>query len=97
MNKKVLISVLIVIVIIIISVILKVSVTSSGTKTKKQGDSKLPNEYCQYDGNHPSEAVLDVCGNCAICEKEIGYASDTLCEKCAKEYHRCRKCGLKLK
>ena len=60
--------------------------------------SKLTNEYCQYNGEHPIENGMksETSSMCRGCSKimEFEYTiTDELCEECAQELNRCKRCG----
>ena len=65
---------------------------------KKINVSKLGNDYCQYNGEHRKEKgtvekTRSMCRGCSkIMEFEITI-TDELCETCAQELHRCKRCG----
>lgn len=65
---------------------------------KKINVSKLGNEYCEYNGEHPIQTGMkgQTHSTCKGCSKimEFDYKiTDELCETCAKELHRCKQCG----
>lgn len=68
---------------------------------KKINVSKLGNEYCQYNGEHPIETGMkgETHSTCRGCSKIMKFEyriTDKLCEICAQELSRCKFCGKRL-
>ena len=68
---------------------------------KKINVSKLGNEYCEYNGEHPIETGMkgethSTCRGCSQIMKFEYRITDELCEICAEELHRCKFCGNRL-
>lgn len=68
---------------------------------KKINVSKLGNEYCEYNGEHPIETGMkgETHSTCRGCSKIMKFEyriTDELCEICAEELHRCKFCGNRL-
>ena len=65
---------------------------------KKINISKLGDEYCEYNGEHPIETGMkgetySTCRGCSKMMKFENTITDELCETCAQELHRCKRCG----
>ena len=65
---------------------------------KKINVSKLGNEYCQYNGEHPIETGMkgethSTCRGCSKIMKFEHTTTDELCDTCAEELNRCKRCG----
>lgn len=65
---------------------------------KKINVSKLGNEYCQYNGEHPIETGMkgethSACRGCSKIMKFEYTITNELCDTCAEELHRCKLCG----
>ena len=74
---------------------------SSTIIVKKINVSKLGNEYCEYNGEHPIETGMkgETHSTCRGCSKIMKFEyriTDELCEICAEELHRCKFCGNRL-
>ena len=74
---------------------------SSTIIVKKINVSKLGNEYCQYNGEHPIETGMkgETHSTCRGCSKIMKFEyriTDKLCEICAQELSRCKFCGKRL-
>lgn len=68
---------------------------------KKINASKLGDEYCEYNGEHPIETGMkgETHSTCRGCSKIMKFEyriTDKLCETCAQELHRCKFCGKRL-
>lgn len=69
---------------------------------KRINVSKLGDEYCEYNGEHPIETGMkgethSICRGCSKLMKFDYRITDQLCETCAEELHRCKHCGKLLK
>ena len=69
---------------------------------KKINVSKLGNEYCEYNGEHPIETGMkeethSTCRGCSKIMKFERTITNELCDTCAKELNRCKRCGNLLK
>lgn len=85
--------------ILIIAII--VGLFASTIIVKKINVSKLGNEYCEYNGEHPIETGMkgETHSTCRGCSKIMKFEyriTDELCEICAEELHRCKFCGNRL-
>ena len=79
-----------------------VGLYASTVIVKKINVSKLGNEYCEYNGEHPIETGMkeETNSTCRGCSKIMKFEytiTDELCEPCAEELHRCKRCGKLLK
>lgn len=69
---------------------------------KKINISKLGNEYCKYNGEHPIENGMkgETHSTCRGCSKIMKFeyrVTNELCDTCAEELNRCKLCGNLLK
>lgn len=69
---------------------------------KKINVSKLGNEYCEYNGEHPIQTGMkgEAHSTCKGCSKIMKFEykiTNELCDTCAEELHRCKLCGNLLK
>lgn len=65
---------------------------------KKINRSKLTDEYCKYNGEHPiengmKETTHAMCKWCSDIMEFEYTITDELCESCANELNRCKRCG----
>lgn len=84
--------------IFLLIIIVIVALYASTVIVKKINVSKLGNDYCEYNGEHPIETGMkgEVHSACKGCSKIMKFdyrIADKLCETCAKELHRCKRCG----
>jgi len=82
--------------------ILLIAAYASTVIVKKINISKLGNEYCQYNGEHPIETGMkeethSACRGCSKIMKFEITITNELCDTCAKELNRCKRCGNLLK
>ena len=89
-KKRLLIALLIILLIIALYI--------STTIVKKANISKLGNEYCEYKGEHPIETGMkaETHSTCKGCSKIMKFEitiTNELCDTCAEEFHRCKRCG----
>ena len=89
-KKKIIIALLIIILIIGLYV--------STVIVKRVNVSKLGNEYCEYNGEHPietgiKEETYSACRGCSKIMKFEITITNELCDTCAEELHRCKRCG----
>ena len=90
------------ILIFLLVIILITGLYASTVIVKKINVSKLGNEYCVYNGEHPIENGMkaETHSMCRGCSKIMDFEytiTDELCETCAQELHRCKRCGGLLK
>ena len=90
------------ILIFLIIVILIIGLYASTVIVKKRNVSKLGDDPCQYNGEHPIQTGMkgETRSTCRGCSKIMKFEykiTDELCETCAKELHRCKLCGKLLK
>ena len=90
MKKTILISLLIIFIII--------GLYASTIIVKKINVSKLGNEHCEYNGEHPIQTGMEgeTHSMCRGCSKIMVFEyriTNELCETCAQELHRCERCG----
>ena len=86
------------ILIIILTIILIGGVYASTIIVKKINVSKLGDEYCEYNGEHPIETGMkeethSACRGCSKIMKFERTITNELCDTCAEELHRCKLCG----
>lgn len=89
-KKRVLIFLLVIIII--------AGLYASTVIVKRINISKLGNEYCEYNGEHPIETGMkgethSICRGCSKLMKFDYRITDELCETCAQEFNRCKRCG----
>ena len=65
---------------------------------KKINVSKLGNELCEYNGEHPTQTGMkgETHSTCRGCSKIMKFEykiTNELCDTCAEELHRCKLCG----
>lgn len=88
--------------IFILIIIIIVGLYEATVIVKRININKLGSEYCEYNGEHPIQTGMkgethSVCKGCSKLMKFEYRVTDELCETCAQEFHRCRRCGLLLK
>ena len=86
------------ILIFLLTVIVIVALYASTVIVKKINISKLGNEYCEYNGEHPIETGMkgethSTCKGCSKIMKFERTITNELCDTCAEELHRCKLCG----
>jgi hypothetical protein len=86
------------ILIFLLIVILFIGMYFSTVIVKKINVSKLGNEYCEYNGEHPIETGMksETHSTCRGCSKIMKFEykiTNELCDTCAEELHRCKLCG----
>ena len=79
-------------------IILIVGLYASTVIVKKINVSKLGNEYCEYNGEHPIETGMkeETHSTCKGCSKIMKFEitiTNELCDTCAEELNRCKRCG----
>ncbi len=86
------------ILIFFIVIILLAGLFASTIIVKKINVSKLGNEYCEYNGEHPIQTGMkgEAHSTCKGCSKIMKFEykiTNELCDTCAKELNRCKLCG----
>ena len=86
------------ILIFLLIIIFLVGLYASTVIVKKINVSKLGNEYCEYNGEHPIETGMkeethSTCKGCSKIMKFERTITNELCDTCAEELHRCKLCG----
>lgn len=86
------------ILIFLLIIIIIAALYASTVIVKKINLSKLTNEYCKYNGEHPIETgakadTHSMCKGCSVILEFEYRIPDQLCESCAKELNRCKRCG----
>lgn len=86
------------ILIILSIIILIVALYVSTVIVKRINVSKLGNEYCKYNGEHPVQTGMkgQTRSTCRGCSKIMTFEyriTNELCDTCAEELHRCKLCG----
>ena len=86
------------ILLIIVTIIILVGLYASTVIVKKINISKLGTEYCEYNGEHPTQTGMkgDAHSTCRGCSKIMKFEykiTNELCDTCAEELHRCKLCG----
>lgn len=85
-------------IIIFVVILIIVAAFLSTVIVKNINRSKLTNEYCKYNGEHPiatgmKETTHIMCKGCSTIMEFEYTVTDKLCEKCAKELNRCKRCS----
>lgn len=75
-----------------------VAMYASTIIVKKINISKLGTEICEYNGIHPIETGMkeETYSTCRGCSKIMKFditITNELCDTCAEELHRCKRCG----
>ncbi|MBQ2835630.1 MAG: hypothetical protein IJE68_02195 [Clostridia bacterium] len=83
---------------IILTIMFLVGLYTSTVIVKKINVSKLGTEYCQYNGEHPTQTGMkgEAHSTCKGCSKIMKFEykiTNELCDICAEELHRCKLCG----
>ena len=78
--------------------ILLIGIYASTIIVKKINVSKLGTELCEYNGEHPIETGMkeETHSSCRGCSKIMKFErtiTNELCDTCAKELNRCKRCG----
>jgi len=86
------------ILIFLLTIIIIAGLYASTVIVKKINVSKLGNEYCEYNGEHPTQTGMkgEAHSTCRGCSKIMKFEykiTNELCDTCAKELHRCKLCG----
>ena len=84
--------------IFVVITILLIGLYASTVIVKKINVSKLGNEHCQYNGEHPIEKGMkeETHSVCRGCSKIMNFEytiTNELCDTCAEELNRCKHCG----
>ena len=84
--------------IFVVITILLIGLYASTVIVKKINVSKLGNEYCLYNGEHPKQTGMteETHSMCRGCSKIMDFETtitDELCDICAEELNRCKRCG----
>ena len=86
------------ILIFLLIVIILAGLYASTVIVKRINVSKLGNEHCEYNGEHPIETGVkeethSACRGCSKIMKFEITITNELCDTCAEELHRCKRCG----
>ena len=86
------------ILIFLLIILLIVGLYITTSIVRKINISKLTDEYCEYNGEHPIETGMketthSMCKGCSDIMEFDKTITDELCEECAKELNRCKRCG----
>ena len=86
------------ILIFLLTIIIILGLYASTVIVKKINVSKLSVELCEYNGEHPivtgtKGEIHSACRGCSKIMKFDYKITEELCETCAQELHRCKKCG----
>ena len=84
--------------IFLLIIIILIGLYSSTIIVKKINVSKLGNELCAYNGEHPiqtgmKEETHSTCRGCSKIMKFDNTITNELCDTCAEELNRCKRCG----
>ena len=83
---------------ILITVIILIGLYISTIVVKNINVANLGTELCEYNGEHPiqsgvKEETHSICKGCSKIMKFERTVTDELCDTCANELHRCKRCG----
>lgn len=83
-------------------IMITVGMYASTIIVKKINITKLGNEFCEYNGEHPIENGMkeETYSTCRGCSKIMRFErtiTNELCDTCAEELNRCKLCGKLLK
>lgn len=83
---------------IIVTTVLLIGLYASTVIVKKINVSQLGTEYCEYNGEHPTQTGMkgEAHSTCRGCSKIMKFEykiTNELCDICAEELHRCKLCG----
>ena len=86
------------ILIILLIIILLIGLYTSTVIVKKINIAKLGEEHCEYNGEHPIQTGMrgEIHSMCKGCSKIMDFETvipDELCDTCAQEFNRCKRCG----
>lgn len=86
------------ILIFLLIIVLLIGMYISTIIVKKINVAKLGDDYCQYNGEHPIENGMkqetrETCQGCSKIMKFEYTITDKLCDTCAEELNRCKRCG----
>ena len=86
------------ILIFLLILILLIGLYASTVIVKKINVAKLGTELCEYNGEHPVETGMkeETHSTCRGCSKIMDFEytiTNELCDICAKELNRCKRCG----
>ena len=86
------------ILIFLLIIIILIGLYASTVIVKKINVAKLGTEYCEYNGEHPiengmKEETHSTCRGCSKIMKFEYTITNELCDTCAEELHRCKRCG----
>ena len=83
---------------IILTIIFLLALYASTIIVKKINVSKLGTEYCEYNGEHPTQTGMkgEAHSTCKGCSKIMKFEykiTNELCDTCAEELNRCKLCS----
>ena len=86
------------ILIFLLIMILLIGLYASTVIVKKINLAKLGTELCEYNGEHPIENGMkeETHSSCRGCSKIMKFdytITNELCDTCAEELNRCKRCG----
>ena len=90
------------ILIFLLITILLIGLYASTVIVKKINVAKLGTELCEFNGEHPIENGMkeETHSSCRGCSKIMKFEytiTNELCDTCAEELNRCKRCGKLLK
>lgn len=82
----------------LLTIVIIFGIYESTIIVKKINVSKLGTELCEYNGEHPIETGIkrETYSQCRGCSKIMKFditITNELCDTCAEELHRCKRCG----
>lgn len=86
------------ILIFLLTIVIIVGLYASTVIVKRINVSKLGNELCEYNGEHPIQTGMkgEAHSTCRGCSKIMKFEykiTNELCDTCAEELQRCKLCG----
>ena len=86
------------ILIFLLIIIVLIGLYASTVIVKRMNIAKLGNELCEYNGEHPIQTGMkeELHSMCKGCSKIMDFETaitDELCDTCAQEFNRCKRCG----
>ena len=86
------------ILIFLLIIIFVIGLYVSTVVVKRINVAKLGSELCKYNGEHPIQTGMveethSTCRGCSKIMKFENTITNELCDTCAKELNRCKRCG----
>ena len=86
------------ILIFLLIIVVLIGLYASTVIVKRINVAKLGAELCEYNGEHPTQTGMkeETHSMCRGCSKIMDFETtitNELCDICAEELHRCKRCG----